>query len=65
MEVENKGAELKGPKGTDFLKMLTFLVLIVYYSMYGHIADMANAVAEGVKDGGGNAFVKRVKEWLP
>ena len=33
--------------------------------MYGHIYEMAQAVAEGVKDGGGNAYIKRVKEWLP
>src|SRR4051794_8198390 len=39
-------------------------ILIVYYSMYGHIHAMAQAVAEGVREAGGEAVVKRVPETL-
>ena len=40
-------------------------VLIIYYSLYGHIAKMAEAVAEGVRDvKGAVAEVKRVPETL-
>lgn len=41
-------------------------VLIVYYSMYGHICKMAEAVAEGVREVVGcEAIIKRVPETLP
>lgn len=41
-------------------------VLIVHYSMYGHIYKMAEAVAAGVREVAGcEAVVKRVPETLP
>ena len=41
-------------------------LLIVHYSMYGHIYKMAEAVAEGVREVAGcEAVVKRVPETLP
>lgn len=41
-------------------------ILIVYYSMYGHIYKMAEAVAEGVREVEGcEAVIKRVPETLP
>jgi NAD(P)H dehydrogenase (quinone) len=41
-------------------------VLIVFYSMYGHIQHMAQAVAEGVESvDGANAKLLRVPETLP
>ncbi len=41
-------------------------VLIVYYSTYGHVHQMAKAVAEGVKEvGGAEAVLRRVPETLP
>jgi multimeric flavodoxin WrbA len=40
-------------------------VLILYYSAYGHIEHMAQAVAEGVKDAGVEADIKRVPELVP
>ena len=41
-------------------------VLIVYYSMYGHIYKMAEGVAEGVREVAGcEAVIKRVPETLP
>jgi NAD(P)H dehydrogenase (quinone) len=41
-------------------------VLVVYYSMYGHVHKMAEAVAEGVKSAGGvDAELRRVPETLP
>ena len=41
-------------------------VLIVYYSMYGHIQTMAKAVAEGVSQvAGATPILRRVPETLP
>ena len=41
-------------------------VLIVYYSMYGHVHRMAEAVAEGVKEiKGAHVEMRRVPETLP
>lgn len=40
-------------------------VLVLYYSSYGHIETMANAVAEGVRAAGAEAVVKRVPELVP
>lgn len=41
-------------------------VLIVYYSMYGHIHRMAEAVAEGVREvDGAEVLLRRVPETLP
>lgn len=40
-------------------------VLVLYYSSYGHIERMAEEVAAGVRDGGGEVTVKRVPELVP
>lgn len=40
-------------------------VLVLYYSSYGHIERMADAVAEGVREAGAEATVKRVPELVP
>jgi NAD(P)H dehydrogenase (quinone) len=40
-------------------------VLVLYYSSYGHVEAMANAVAQGVRDAGAQATVKRVPELVP
>jgi len=40
-------------------------VLILYYSAYGHIEAMANAVAEGAREAGAQADIKRVPELVP
>ena len=40
-------------------------VLVLYYSSYGHIEQMAQAVAEGAREGGAEATVKRVPETVP
>ena len=41
-------------------------VLIVYYSMYGHVSKMAEAIAEGVREiEGAEAVLRRVPETLP
>ena len=41
-------------------------VLIVYYSTYGHVQRMAEAVAEGVREvDGAEAVLRRVPETLP
>jgi NAD(P)H dehydrogenase (quinone) len=40
-------------------------VLILYYSSYGHIEKMAEAAAEGVREAGAEAVIKRVPELVP
>jgi len=41
-------------------------VLVLYYSFYGHIEAMANAVAEGAREvAGAQVVVKRVPETVP
>lgn len=40
-------------------------VLVLYYSSYGHIETMANAVAEGARSAGARVDVKRVPETAP
>ena len=40
-------------------------ILVLFYSMYGHIFRMANAVAEGVHEAGGEAILKQTAELVP
>ena len=40
-------------------------ILILYYSSYGHIETLAKTVAEGVRDAGATATIKRVPELMP
>jgi NAD(P)H dehydrogenase (quinone) len=40
-------------------------VLVLYYSTYGHIETMANAIAEGARGAGATVDVKRVPETAP
>jgi NAD(P)H dehydrogenase (quinone) len=40
-------------------------VLVLYYSSYGHVEAMANAVAEGARSAGANVMLKRVPETAP
>lgn len=41
-------------------------VLVLYYSMYGHIETMAHAIAEGAeKVSGAEVVIKRVPETMP
>lgn len=40
-------------------------ILVLYYSTYGHIEQMAEAVAAGVRDAGAEAVIKRVPETVP
>jgi len=40
-------------------------VLVLYYSSYGHIEKMAEAVAEGAREGGAEVAIKRVPELVP
>ncbi len=40
-------------------------VLVLYYSSYGHIEKMAEAVAEGARSAGASVDIKRVPELVP
>ncbi len=40
-------------------------ILVLYYSAYGHIERMADAVAEGARSAGADVAVKRVPELVP
>jgi NAD(P)H dehydrogenase (quinone) len=45
--------------------MIMAKVLVLYYSSYGHIETMANAVADGAKSAGAEVDIKRVPELVP
>lgn len=40
-------------------------ILVLYYSSYGHLATMADAVAEGARSAGAEVDVRRVPETAP
>lgn len=40
-------------------------ILVLFYSMYGHIFEMAKAVAEGIREAGGEPVLKQVAELVP
>ena len=40
-------------------------ILVLYYSSYGHVETMAEAVADGARSAGAEATVKRVPELVP
>ena len=40
-------------------------ILVLYYSSYGHTAQMAEAVAEGIRGGGAEAVIRHVPETAP
>jgi NAD(P)H dehydrogenase (quinone) len=40
-------------------------VLVLYYSSYGHIETMAQAIAEGARSAGAEVDIKRVPETVP
>ncbi len=40
-------------------------ILVLYYSSYGHLATMADAVAEGARSAGATVDVRRVAETAP
>lgn len=40
-------------------------VLVLYYSSYGHIESMANAIAQGARTAGTTVDIKRVPETVP
>ena len=40
-------------------------ILVLYYSTYGHIEQMANAIAAGAREAGGHVDIRRVPETAP
>jgi len=40
-------------------------LLVLYYSAYGHIETMADAIAEGAREAGAQVDIKRVPELVP
>jgi NAD(P)H dehydrogenase (quinone) len=60
------GVPLAGPRGDQHKGVLPMAkILVLYYSSYGHIETMANAVAEGARSAGASVDVKRVPETVP
>ena len=41
------------------------IILVLYYSAYGHIETMAEAVASGARDAGASVNIRRVPELVP
>ena len=40
-------------------------ILVLFHSLYGHVAKMAEAIAEGAREAGATVDLKRVPETLP
>lgn len=40
-------------------------ILVVFYSMYGHVFTLANEIAKGIEEAGGVAVLKQVSELIP
>lgn len=40
-------------------------VLVLYYSSYGHVETMAEAIAQGARDAGAQTTIRRVPETIP
>jgi NAD(P)H dehydrogenase (quinone) len=60
------GVPLAGPRGDQHKGRAAMAkILVLYYSSYGHIETMANAVAEGARSAGASVDVKRVPETVP
>src|SRR6185295_3214364 len=66
-----RGCPAQRPGMTNFNSLLNqrrppmTKVLVLYYSAYGHIEAMANAVAEGAREAGVSVDIKRVPELVP
>jgi NAD(P)H dehydrogenase (quinone) len=54
-----------GQAGKPLRETTMAKVLVLYYSAYGHIEQMAHAVAEGARETGATVDVKRVPELVP
>src|ERR1700690_2375995 len=50
---------------TEALEIKMAKVLVLYYSSYGHVETMANAMAEGARSAGATVDIKRVPETAP
>jgi NAD(P)H dehydrogenase (quinone) len=55
----------KQPVEEEVEEEIVSKVLVLYYSSYGHIEAMANAVAEGARQAGAHVDIKRVPELVP
>src|SRR5712671_8091753 len=53
------------PRQENIEEKIMSKVLVLYYSSYGHIEAMANAVAEGARQAGAQVDIKRVPELVP
>jgi NAD(P)H dehydrogenase (quinone) len=58
--IESSRQTMEEKRGNDMAK-----ILVLYYSTYGHTETMANAVAEGARQGGAHIDIKRVPELVP
>src|ERR1700730_3137258 len=54
---------MMGPPPT--MESVMAKILVLYYSAYGHIEKMAQAVAEGARQAGASVDIKRVPELVP
>src|SRR5215218_9193548 len=59
----NQHSRLRGGESNN--EIIMSKVLVLYYSSYGHIEAMANAVAEGARQAGAQVDTKRVPELVP
>ncbi len=40
-------------------------ILVLFYSMYGHIYELLKSVIEGIKEAGGEPVIKKVEDLIP
>jgi NAD(P)H dehydrogenase (quinone) len=52
-------------KGEEELAKNKSKILVLFYSMYGHVFEMAEAVSEGVREAGGEPVLRQVAELVP
>src|SRR5262252_8625472 len=69
--IQRDGGNLPGGKDLDFRTVpskerVMPKILVLYYSAYGHVETMAEAVAEGARQvAGAEVTIKRVPELVP
>jgi NAD(P)H dehydrogenase (quinone) len=65
VNIDTKFCSLQSIQSLPHQENFMTKVLVLYYSAYGHIEKMAEAVAEGARSAGADVDIKRVPELVP
>lgn len=52
-------------KGSEKMSQARPKILVIFYSLYGHVYKMAEGVVEGIREAGGEPILKQVAEHIP